>query len=112
VSRHLLRALHERRGRYNARMNMLIGQTEAGELVRNTTDPVTQNLLKVCTAAVTMRLMRRADESEADWAQRQPQAPFDAAFFVSVMSGVMSRHDMLKRILAGETIAQATGWDV
>ncbi|MCA9590945.1 MAG: hypothetical protein KC657_36860 [Myxococcales bacterium] len=59
-----------------------------------------------------MRFMRPQGMSEAQWQMQLPVSPFDMEFFASVVTKALSRRDVLERILAGESLAQATGWDV
>jgi hypothetical protein len=63
-------------------------------------------------AAARMRVMPWRGSSETDRVERMPVAPFDMEFFVRVATEALSRRKVVDRILRGETIAAATGWDI
>jgi len=75
-------------------------------------EPVVRNLVELAVAQVRMQFMREAGQTEDEWDSRLPNAPFDMHFFVKVLSQVFAREATIRRILDGQTVAQATGWDV
>jgi hypothetical protein len=84
----------------------------AETILRSEEDPITGELMKLCLATARMRFMRSTDSTDAERESRLPVAPFDMEFFMSVLKDVFSRRDVLERVLGGESVASATGWDI
>lgn len=89
-----------------------LGEEGAAQILDSLDDPVVRELVRLCLAEARMRFMRPQGMSEAQWQMQLPVSPFDMEFFASVVTKALSRRDVLERILAGESLAQATGWDV
>lgn len=87
---------------------------EAGaeRVVSNIDAPILKNAVQFSLAKARMRFIREAGEDEYAWRTQLPAAPFDMGFFASVLKEVFSRPEVVERILRGESIEQATGWDV
>lgn len=84
----------------------------AEQVLSSVEDEVTKNLMKMGFAVARMRYIRWKDMTDAEWEARLPAAPFDMEFFASVLKDVFSEREVLERVLRGESIASATGWDV
>jgi len=89
-----------------------IREEDAEAMLASVDDPITGELIRLCVAAARMRFMRLKDSTDAEWEARLPSAPFDMEFFVSVLQEVFSRREVLERVLRGESVASATGWDI
>jgi hypothetical protein len=83
----------------------------AERIMAAVTDPITRNLMTIALAAARMRFMRAANLSQAEWEARLPLAPFDLEFFASVLEQVFSKHEIIERVLRGESVPSASGWD-
>ena len=84
----------------------------AEEILAGVDDPVTRNLMKFCLAAARMRFMHWKDLTDVEWEARLPTAPFDMAFFASILKDIFSNREALERVLRGESVESATSWDV
>lgn len=89
-----------------------LGEEGAERVVASIEDPVVKNLVRVSVAEARMRFMRSPTETEEEWVSRLPAAPFDMEFFASVLTKVFSRRQIIERLMQGESIEQASDWDV
>lgn len=89
-----------------------LNETEARALASAIVDPVARNLVNFTLATVRARFLKYADESATERESRLPAAPFDMAFLVHALVDTFKNPDVLRRMLDGQTIAEATGWDV
>jgi hypothetical protein len=97
--------------RENERPQLLLREDGAEKILAGVDDPVTKNLMRLCVAEARMRLVRWKDLSDAEWEAQLPIAPFDFEFFISVLKHVFSKRETLERVLRGESLDYATGWD-
>ena len=74
-------------------------------------NPITQTLLRFALARARMQFMRSPDQTAEDWESRLPVAPFDMHFLVKVLSSVFEQEDVLRRVLDGQSLEEATGWN-
>jgi len=92
--------------------NAPINEELAATIIDSVQDPVVQNLLRLGIAAARMGFVRWEGQSMQDWEQGLPAAPFDMEFFARALARAFAHPDVIRRILDGETIAQASGWDL
>lgn len=81
----------------------VVRANEAHELVHAVQDPVVREALRFCLARAVLSL---------DSGMHEPPRPFDLEAFARVLLDVFSKRQILERILAGQSIAQATGLDI
>lgn len=74
--------------------------------------PVTQNLVRMAVAAARMQFVRKVGQSEEAWRSQLPVAEFDMGFFARVIADAFGNENMLRAILSGSSIEEASGWDV
>ncbi len=89
-----------------------INEEGADAVIASTRDAAVQNLLRIAIASARVEFMRRTDQSEVEWKQQLPGAPFDMEFFARVLAKAFAQPALVKRILDGASVAEASGWDV
>lgn len=89
-----------------------INEDGAEAVVSSVVDASLRNLLLLFLANARMQFMRRSDQSEEEWLAQLPTTPFDMEFFARVLSKSLARPDIIRRIMDGASIAEASGWDV
>ena len=87
-------------------------EEEAERVIASIVDPVQERLVRVAVAEARRRFMRPTDMLELEWRKQLPAAPFDMEFFASIMKDLFSNRELIDRLLRGESIEAATGWDV
>jgi hypothetical protein len=91
---------------------ILINEAKAHKLADALSDPVARNLVLFGIAEARMRVIRRTGQGEAQWRESLPQKPFDMEFYANVLAGMFSKGEILKGVLEGRSLAEASGWDV
>lgn len=84
----------------------------AEHVLSSVDDAVTKNLMTMGLGIARMRYVRWNEMTDAELEARLPAAPFDMEFFAYVLRDLFSDREVLERVLAGESIASATGWDI
>ncbi len=84
----------------------------AKRILAATDDPVSANLMKYALAQLQLQLLPIAGVDEDEWRRNLPLAPFDMAFFLKVIKSMFANREVVDKLLAGQTTAQATGWDI
>jgi hypothetical protein len=84
----------------------------AKQLLESTQDPILRNVLMFAMAQLQLHLVPIVGTDEAEWRRNLPMEPFDTAFFLKVVRSIFTHRDVLEKLLAGKTTAQATGWDI
>jgi len=92
--------------------SMLINEEKAHEIASAITDPVIRNLVIFGIAEARMRVVRRVGQGEAEWRSGLPEQPFDMVFFAAALRSLFGKTDILRGVLAGQNLAEASGWDV
>jgi hypothetical protein len=87
-----------------------LNEVEAQAALSQIEDSVTRNLIGFAVARARMEFMHHMDESTDDVERRLPSAAFDMRFFVQVLVKVFSKQQVIRDLLAGKTVAEATGW--
>jgi hypothetical protein len=89
----------------------LINEEEVDVVLEGESHPVVREILKYAIAKARMRVMRFEDEGENEWRMRLPQAAFDMGFYLRTVLEVVSDLELLRALLDGKSLAEATGWD-
>jgi hypothetical protein len=97
---------------YLMSLKMLLNEDEAFTVLSSITEPVTKNLVALVVARARMRCIRYDGESEEDWARRLPVGPFDMHFLVQILPAVFAKQEIIRDLLDGKTLDEASGWDV
>jgi hypothetical protein len=91
---------------------ILINDMDAHRIVESIKDPIAQNLVRLGVAEARMRATGRVGQAENEWRASLPARPFDMRFFVQVLSTMFGKTDIVRALLDGQDLAQASGWDV
>ncbi len=91
---------------------ILIHEAEARKRMDALDDRIAKELIRYCIGTARLSCARSKGTTEQEWRAGLPTAPFDMDFFARVLARVFTRRDTVERILAGESVAAATGWDV
>jgi hypothetical protein len=89
-----------------------VREAEAEAELNAITDPIARELVKLCMSAVRMRFMVPQGATPEERRNRLPVAPVDMQFLTVALAETLSKRQVIERILQGESIAAATGWDV
>ena len=92
-------------------ISILINENEAQQLVTSIEEPVTRNLVLFAIAEARRRTIRWVDQDESDYRRGLPSQPFDMEFFASVLTSLFEKSDIVRRVLDGQTLAQASEWE-
>lgn len=87
-------------------------EDEAVKAISAVEKPATRALLRMALAQARMQFMRSAQQTEEEWESQLPVAPFDMHFFVKVLTKVFDQDDALRKVLDGQSLEEATGWNV
>lgn len=90
---------------------LMVNQEAALHALDKVEDRVLRNLLEMGLGAARVRLAKRTEESQEEFDARRPAAPFDLAFFVDVLNCMYEDRMVVQKVLAGLTVAQASGWE-
>jgi hypothetical protein len=75
-------------------------------------DPVVRNLVSMAFGAAMVQLLRPDGMTDEQWKDRLPAQPFDLDFLVKVVEIALGDREVVGKVLAGESPAKATGWDL
>lgn len=89
-----------------------INEAEVQGIVDGITDPIVRNLVTLGIAEMRQRFGRPVGETEGEWLARLPAAPVDMRFYAEVLRSLFRDTELIRAILAGKSIAAASGWDV
>jgi hypothetical protein len=92
--------------------SILINETAAHQTASGIADPVVRNLVMFALAEARMRAIRRVGQDEAGWRAGLPEQPFDMDFFAIVASSLFGKTEIVRRILDGQNLAEASDWNV
>lgn len=84
----------------------------AFEHVQRIADPVVRNLVGLGLAKARMAFVRVVGQTPAEWRPTLPGADFDLLFYVRLLESMCSETDIIRGVLDGKTLAEASGWDV
>lgn len=84
----------------------------AYRVAQDVSDEVVRNLILLGIASARMRFVRPKDMSVVEWSQRLPAAEFDMEFFARILAAMFERPEIIRAILDGKSLQEATGWDV
>jgi hypothetical protein len=91
--------------------DILVNEAVAFSTAEQLADPVTRNLVLLAIAEARMRVIRRVGQNDDDWRAGLPEQPFDMQFFAHVLASMFAKADIIKAVLNGESLAEASGWD-
>jgi hypothetical protein len=74
--------------------------------------PVVRNLVRTAVAAARMQFVRKEGQTEDAWRDQLPLSEFDMGSFARVIAEAFRSEEMLRTILNGSSIEEASGWDV
>ena len=74
--------------------------------------PGRRNLVRMAVAVARMKLIRWDGQSDDEWESGLPEMPFDMGFLARAVSDAFKDEAVVRGILDGASIEQATGWDV
>ena len=74
--------------------------------------PVAKNLVRMAVAAARMQFIRKEGQTEAAWRGELPISEFNINFFTQVITKTFRNEEVLRAILNGSSIEEASGWDV
>jgi hypothetical protein len=80
--------------------------TDVQHVLDEITDPVVRHLVDMAIAAAVVEVAQVGDDKVL------PAAPFDLVFFARVVATAFRRTDIVRKVLDGQTPAEASGWDM
>lgn len=89
----------------------LVNEEGAQDVLRAINDPVVRNLVQFGLAEARLRVARMPKQGSENWAAGLPDAAFDMRFYAAVLASLFSKTAVLKEVLAGKSLAEASEWD-
>ena len=89
-----------------------INEEGVDDVLATLSSPVAKNLLRIVVATARTQFVRKDGETEQIWRNRLPVAEFDMGFFARVIAEAFCNEAMLRAVLDGESIEEASGWNV
>lgn len=90
---------------------MLLRRAEADDLIENEPDPGIKILLESARWRVVQTFMRRSDtQSEEEFLEQLPLAPFDMLFYITAVKKFLSYKHMVSQVLLGNIDAAEDVW--
>jgi hypothetical protein len=74
-------------------------------------DPIVRNLVALVLARTRLRFLKVDNMSDEQWRENLPSAPFDMKFLALSLAEIFAKPDLIRRVLDGQSLAQASGWD-
>jgi hypothetical protein len=90
----------------------LIRDQEALSHVMAVTDPVVRDLLRFAVGEAKLTFARRVGQPELEWRSALPVADFDLEFYARVLERVFANQRIIRALLAGKSLEEASGWGV
>jgi hypothetical protein len=84
-----------------------LNEETAEEVIAGIESEPIRNLVRMAFAVARLRFAMRNGAEESSL----PAAPFDMAFFASVLAEAFRSEETVRRVILGESIPTATGWD-
>jgi len=66
----------------------------------------------MAVAAARMQFIRTEGQTEDAWRRQLPISEFDMGFFARVIAEAFRSEEVLRAVLNGSSIEEASGWDV
>ncbi len=88
-----------------------INERQAYEFVSGIQNPIVRELGRFALAEARVRFMPTAAGDSDRSIGSRPDADFDMLFFAEVVVGIVAQTDIIQRLLSGESLSQAAGWD-
>lgn len=89
-----------------------INEEGVDAVVATLSSPVAKNLVRMAVAAARMQFIRKEGQTEDAWRGQLPISEFDMGFFARVVAEAFRSEEMLRAILNGSSIEEASGWEV
>jgi hypothetical protein len=90
---------------------MMLNYDKVEAILREAPNDIVRNLASVGVSVALIRFGKPVGQSDTDYEARLPAAPFDMAFYATVLIAMFRHTDAIKGILDGQSIAQASGWE-
>jgi hypothetical protein len=84
---------------------------EAEGLIERVNDPVLANMMRYALAQAHLHLLPSVDLDRTEWEKSLPIEPFDLEFFLRIVHSMFYKREIVRQLMAGATLASATGWD-
>lgn len=91
---------------------VLLNEEAARRYIEHLGDPVVQNLVLVGLSHVKMRVTRHAGQGDQEWRAQLPSEPIDLEFLARSLASMFSSSEVVRALLDGKSIAEASGWDL
>ena len=88
--------------------NLFVNESSAQQLIDGILDPVIRNLVTLGVAEMRLRFSRPVGQSEQEW---HLTGPVDLRLYAEVLLSMFRKTDLVRAVLAGQTLAEASGWD-
>ena len=94
----------------NSREALPINETEAMRIVDAIPPGPVHELVLLGLAEARQRYARPKSIAEAAWRPNLPAAPFDMAFYASVLVAMFEKTRLIRAVLDGSKLDDAAGW--
>ena len=88
-----------------------VNEPRAQQLIDGITDPVVRNLVTLGVAEMRLRFSRPVGQTEKEWLATLPSASVDLRLYAEVLLSLFSKTDLVRAVMAGQSLAEASGWD-
>lgn len=89
-----------------------INEDGVDEVLAVIDSPIAKNLIRVAVAAARMQFIVKDGQTEESWAAQLPAADFDMGFFARVVAQAFRNEELVRALLNGSSITEASGWDI
>jgi hypothetical protein len=90
----------------------LVNEEGVDAVLATLRNPVAKNLVRMAVAAARMQCIRKEGQTETAWRDELPISEFDMGFFARAVAEAFRNEEMLRAVLNGSSIEEASGWDV
>ena len=91
---------------------VLANEDAARRYAESIENPVVRNFVLMGLSHAKMRVARKAGQKDSDWRAQLPSEPLDMEFCARVLASMCSRPEILRAILDGKALAEASGWEI
>lgn len=89
-----------------------INERQAHDFIAGIQDPIVRELGRFAMAEARLRFMPTAGGDPEESARTRPAADFDMLFFAEAIVGMFAQTEIIQRLLAGDSLPRAAGWDL
>jgi hypothetical protein len=72
---------------------------------------VVRNLVRMALAQARLAFIHTDGKDKSEWEASLPRSPLDTEFFVRTLAEAFRNEETVRRVLNGESIEEATGWN-